>query len=180
MATTPPLPTHWSLTAYPNLRLGSTSIFFHQNDHKWCRIDQLEGLCHFLFGSVATGNNSWKGVVTISLGKMRVKCMFSKCQYLIPKYLQKILHILSGKWSLTNLAQNMSINIHLEVIPEWNLWLHLRHLVWSSWSNINIRGSDMAINRKTKMWFPLSSKCCSYITFLFFSNLFWSLLQQIN
>ena len=33
-------------------------FFVHQNDRKWCTLDYLDGLRHFLFGFGATGKTS--------------------------------------------------------------------------------------------------------------------------
>ena len=39
-------------------------FFFHQNDHKGCLIDHLDGQGHFPFGFGATGKKFSRGVVT--------------------------------------------------------------------------------------------------------------------
>ena len=54
----PPPPYLSSLTAYLTSPLPP---IFHQNDHKGCTLDYLDGLGHFLFGFGATGKNSQRG-----------------------------------------------------------------------------------------------------------------------
>ena len=72
----------WRRTLAPGKVVPPTC--FHQNDSEGCRIDHLDGLGHFCFGSGKTGKNS-QGVVTTPLGKSKSNLSFgSVLRWIVP------------------------------------------------------------------------------------------------